>query len=148
MHLPRDLSEFIRSLNSRSVEYLVVGGYALAFYGTPRFTGDIDFLVRPSAENAARLERALADFGFTALGLSATDFLEPGQMIQLGYPPNRIDLLTSLTGVDFDEAWGERVAGEIDGLPVMFIGRAALVKNKRAVGRPQDLADLHALGAS
>jgi hypothetical protein len=147
MPLAKDLSEFIRSLNSHAVEYLVVGGYALTFHGVPRFTGDIDLLVRPSRENAARLEQVLAEFGFRSLGLSAADFLEPESVIQLGRPPNRIDLLTSITGVEFAQAWEARVAGELGGLPVQFLGREALIRNKRATARPQDLADLEALGA-
>ena len=146
MRLHKDLREFIGLLNSHGVEYLVVGGYALAFHGVPRYTGDIDLFVRASPENAARVERALAAFGFSSLGLGAADFVQPGPVIQLGLPPNRIDLLTSLTGVDFDEAWAGRAPGELDGLPVCYIGRAAFVKNKRVTGRAQDRADLERLG--
>jgi hypothetical protein len=118
----------------------------MAYHGVPRFTGDIDFLVASSPENAARIERALAAFGFGSLGLSAKDFMIPGQVIQLGHPPSRIDLLTSITGVPFEEAWRERVPAELDGLPVHFIGREALIRNKRATARARDLADLEALG--
>ncbi len=146
MRLHKDLREFIGLLNSHRVEYLVVGGYALAFHGVPRYTGDIDILVRCSADNASRIERCLADFGFASLGLAASDFLESGRVVQLGLPPNRIDLLTSISGVEFDEAWAGRVPAEIDGVPVSFIGRAAFLKNKRAAGRAQDRADLDRLG--
>jgi len=146
MRLPRDLREFIASLSSHAVEYAIVGAYALAFHGRPRYTGDIDIVVRPSPENAARLAAVIAEFEFGALGLSAADFLQPDQVIQLGCPPNRIDLLSSLSGVDFEEVWRERVSAELDGVPVNYIGRAALIKNKRATGRTQDLANLEALG--
>ena len=146
MRLHKDLREFIGLLNSHGVEYLIVGGYALAFHGFPRYTGDIDILVRTTEENAVRLERTLRAFGFASLGIGAQDFLKPDRVIQLGLPPNRIDLLTFLTGLDFDEAWAGRAPGELDGLPVCFIGRAAFVKNKRVTGRAQDRADLERLG--
>jgi len=147
MRLPKDLREFVASLNSTGAEFLVVGGFALAFHGVPRYTGDIDLLVGTSAENARRLHQALAAFGFGSLGLSPEDFTRPGRVIQLGLPPNRIDLLTSIDGVDFEAAWRGRAPGELDGLPVQFIGREDLIQNKRAAGRTQDLADLEALGA-
>jgi len=146
VRLQKDLKEFIESLNSQGVEYVIVGGFALAFHGFPRYTADIDVLVRCSPENAARLEIAVFKFGFASSGLSASDFLSPNQVIQLGRPPNRIDLLTSITGVDFEEAWAQRVASELDGIPVWFIGRESFIKNKRATGRTQDKADLEALG--
>ena len=146
MHLPKDLREFIESLNSNHVEYLIVGGDALAFHGCPRYTGDIDVLVRPSPENAARLEGLIVEFGFASASLSARDFLETGRVVQLGRAPNRIDLLTSISGVEFEEAWDDRVAAELDGLPVFFIGRASFIKNKKATGRTQDKADIEALG--
>lgn len=147
MPLQKDLREFIESLNSRHVEYLVVGAFALAFHGVPRSTGDIDLLVRPSPENAARIEEVLVQFSFASPGLSAADFIEADQVIQLGHPPNRIDLLTSITGVGFEEAWAARVAGNLHGVPVRFISRDCLIQNKRATGRTRDIADLEALGA-
>jgi hypothetical protein len=143
--LPKDLREFIVLLNSHEVRYLIVGGYAVAYHGYPRATGDIDFFVEVSEENAAKLAAALIDFGFGDLGLTAQDFLESGKIIQLGYPPNRIDLLTSISGVSFAEAWDDRVTDELDGLPVNFIGRRMLLTNKAAAGRPQDKADLDSL---
>ncbi len=146
MHLQKGLREFIESLNAHNVEYVVAGAYALAFHGVPRYTGDIDILVRPSPDNAARLENVLRDFGFAALGLTASDFLQPDQVVQLGLPPNRIDLLTSLTGVGFEEVWEGRLGGDLSGLPVHFIGLDAFARNKRATGRAQDKADLEALG--
>ena len=147
MPLQKDLREFIESLNSHHVEYLIVGAFALAFHGVPRSTGDIDILVRRSAENAARVEAVLVDFSFASLGLTAADFIDADQVIQLGHPPNRVDLLTSITGVEFEEAWAERVAANLHGVPVHFISRQCLIRNKQATGRTQDLADLEALGA-
>jgi hypothetical protein len=146
MPLQKDLSEFIESLNSQSVDYLIVGAFALAFHGVPRYTGDIDILVRTSPENATRVEAVMRAFSFASLGLSAADFMYPDQVIQLGHPPNRIDLLTSITGVTFEEAWVSGVDGQLHGIPVRFIGREALIRNKRATGRTQDKADLEALG--
>ncbi|MBZ5592663.1 MAG: hypothetical protein LAP39_10540 [Acidobacteriia bacterium] len=147
MPLQKDLREFIESLNSHHVEYLIVGAFALAFHGVPRSTGDIDILVRRSAENASRIESVLVDFSFASLGLTAADFIDADQVIQLGQVPNRIDLLTSITGVGFDEAWAGRVAASLHDIPVHFLGRECLIRNKRATGRTQDLADLEALGA-
>jgi hypothetical protein len=147
MPLQKDLREFIESLNSHNVEYLIVGAFALGFHGVPRSTGDIDVLVRRSPENASRIEAVLVDFSFASLGLTAADFINADQVIQLGHPPNRVDLLTSITGVEFDEAWAERVAANLHGVPVHFISRQCLIRNKQATGRTQDLADLEALGA-
>ena len=144
--LPKDWREFIELLNSHQVDYLIVGAFALAFHGRPRSTGDIDILVRPTAENAARIEKVISGFGFASTGLSAQDFQSAGRVVQLGQSPNRIDLITSLSGVDFDEAWDNRVAAEVDSLPLFFIGIEELAKNKRATDRPQDRADLEALG--
>jgi hypothetical protein len=143
--LLQDLREFIELLNSHEVRYLIVGGFAVAYHGHPRMTGDIDFFVEVSEENARKLEAVLVDFGFGGLGLSAEDFKAPGKIIQLGYPPNRIDLITSISGATFAEAWESRVTGELDGLPVTFVGKDILMANKAASGRPKDMADLDAL---
>jgi hypothetical protein len=145
MALPKDWREFIELLNSEKVEYLIVGAAALAFHGIPRFTGDLDVFVRPSIENSDRVERVLQRFGFASLGLRAVDFQRADQVVQLGFRPYRIDITTGITGVTFDEAWPERVSGELDGIQVPFIGRDAFVRNKRATGRPKDIADLNSL---
>jgi hypothetical protein len=147
MPLPKGWRAFIESLNSIGVEYLNVGSVALAQHGFPRYTGDLDILVHNSPENGERLERALQAFGFGTLGLKAADFVGPYQVVQLGVVPNRIDLLPSITGVCFAEAWAERIEVELEGILIKFIGRKALIQNKKATGRPQDLADLAALGA-
>ena len=146
MRLGKDLREFIELFLSNEVEFLVVGAHALAFHGRSRHTGDLDLWVRVSEVNAQRIEKVLADFGFASTGLQAGDFLKPDTVIQLGQPPLRIDLLTGITGVTFDEAWSRRVRGNLDGLAVSFIDRELLIQNKRAVGRPQDLADVGYLG--
>lgn len=145
MKLHSDLREFVELLNSRAVEYLVVGGHAVAFHGHPRFTGHIDFLLATTPANAERVIACLTDFGFTDLAIAANDLLVSGRVVQLGRPPNRIDLLTSISGIEFDEAWQTRVAGTLDGLPVAYLGRDALRTNKLASGRAKDLADVEAL---
>jgi Nucleotidyl transferase of unknown function (DUF2204) len=145
MHLSNDLREFIKLLNSRDVDYLIVGAYSLAFHARPRFTGDLDILIRPSTPNARKLMQVLQEFGFTDSQINASDFTEPDQVIQLGRAPNRIDLLTSITGVTISDAFSSKVSGDVDGLPVIFLSKELLIANKRAVGRPQDLADLDAL---
>jgi hypothetical protein len=136
------LSEFVGLLNSHGVEYLVVGAYALAFHGVPRFTGDLDLLVRPSAANGERILAVLRDLGFASLQLRADDFDREGRVVQLGVPPNRIDLLTSITGVTFGQAWRAREAGALGGHAVQFVGKDDLIANKRLTGWPRDLADL------
>ncbi len=142
MKLSKDLREFIALLNSANAKYVLVGGHAVACHGYPRFTGDIDFFVECSPENAAILERVLGEFGFGGLGLKAADFLEPETVVQLGRPPNRIDLLTSIHAVSFAEAWATRLSTRLDGLPVCVISKDLLIRNKKAVRRPQDVADL------
>jgi len=143
--LNQDFKEFVESLNANHVRYLVVGGYAVAFHGHPRYTKDIDIWIERSPENAAQVVRALDQFGFGSLGLKEADFLVPDQIIQLGYPPNRIDLLSTLPGVDFATCYASRVQVEVDGVLVNFIDLENLKKNKKASGRHQDLADVENL---
>lgn len=145
MQLNRDFSEFVRSCNRNEVRYLVVGGYAVAAHGYPRTTKDFDVWVWIGSDNPNRVIAALRDFGFGEVGLTSTDFSQSGKMIQLGYPPIRIDLLTSIDGVDFEEAYVSRMTIRIDEQDVSFIGREALIKNKLASGRLQDLADVEFL---
>jgi hypothetical protein len=142
MPLNNDSKEFIALLNSHGVEYLIVGAHSLAFHARPRFTGDLGILVRPTPENAAKIVAILNRFGFSNLGVSASDFTTPEQLIQLGRAPNRIDLLTSLTGVNTEDAFATKVPADLDQLPVFVLSKTLLIANKRAVGRPQDLADL------
>jgi hypothetical protein len=145
LRVPDDLRAFAELLNSHGVRYLVVGGYAVSFHALPRMTGDIDFFVECSAENAAKLEAVVNAFGFGSLGLSAADFCEPGMVVQLGFPPNRIDVINEISGVSFAEAWPERVEQDVDGLRLVFISKPHLIANKAATARPKDLADLDAL---
>jgi hypothetical protein len=145
MALSKDWREFLELLNSRGADYVIVGAQSLAFHGRPRYTGDLDILVRPTPENARILVDLLNQFGFAQSGFKETDFLEREQMIQLGRAPNRIDLLTSISGVTTDEAFATKVSAILDGVPVFVLGQDALIRNKRAVGRQQDLADLEIL---
>ncbi len=142
--LNRDFKEFAESFNACGVEYPVVGGYALAAHGHPRYTGSIDFWIAPSPINVERVLRALSQFGFGSLGLVAADF-SPETVVQLGHPPRRIDLLTGIDGVDFDACWGRREKLDLDGLRLNFIGLEDFKTNKRATGRLKDLAELEAL---
>jgi hypothetical protein len=140
-----DFEELFGYLTARSVRFVVVGGHALAFHGHPRFTKDLDIFVEPTPENAGRLLSALVDFGFGGVGLTAADFSTPGRVVQLGVAPNRVDLLTAIDGVTFEEAWNGRAMGHFGAEAVAFLGRQELLRNKRTVGRLQDLADIEAL---
>ncbi|MCY7382650.1 MAG: hypothetical protein LH628_08745 [Microcoleus sp. CAN_BIN18] len=143
--LNQDFKEFIQFLNDNHVQYLVVGGYAVAIHGHPRYTKDIDIWIETSLDNANNLLQALEQFGFSSLGLQTQDFLTPDQIIQLGYPPNRIDLLTNIDGVIFEDCYPFRLEVFIDDVVVTFIDLDNLKKNKKASGRLQDLADLENL---
>jgi predicted nucleotidyltransferase len=143
--LSKDFKEFVALLNAHGVEYLIVGGYAMALHGRPRNTGDLDVWVARSPENAARLIKALDAFGFGGLGLLQNDFETPERVVQLGYPPFRIDLLTDIDGVTFSEAWPKRETVTHDGVPLNFIGIDELKVNKRAAGRARDIDDLEQL---
>ena len=141
----KDFKEFIELLNKNNVKYLVVGGYALAFHGYPRYTKDLDIWVWVDRENANNILSSLADFGFSSLDLKQDDFLSPGYVVQLGQPPGRIDLLTSVTGLEFEQCYASRVTIEVQGATIDFIDLENFKKNKKAVGRHQDLADLENL---
>jgi hypothetical protein len=146
MEVQQDFKELLELFNGHKVEYMIVGAYALAFHGAPRFTGDIDIFVRPSSQNAKRVLSALADFGFGSLNLTIDDFQNPNAVVQLGSPPVRIDLINSIKGVTWEEADREKQAGLYGNVPVCFLGREQYIANKRATGRQKDLADLEALG--
>lgn len=143
--LNKDFKEFVGLLNSIGVEYLVVGGYALAAHGHPRYTGDLDLWVHPTQGNLGKLLETLKSFGFGELGLTADDFVQPGAIVQLGYPPSRIDLLTAIDGVEFDACYARRLSMNIAGVDLPIIGLEEFRANKRAAGRAKDLADLEAL---
>lgn len=146
MEVQKDFSELLEWFNAHGVEYVVVGGYALAFHGAPRFTGDLDLFVNPTAENARRILEALAEFGFAGLELTTEDFLRPDHVVQLGVPPVRVDLVTSIDGVEWSAAWDGKQAGHYGNMTTHYLGRREFIANKRATGRRKDLADLEALG--
>jgi hypothetical protein len=145
MDLAPDFDEFIGLLTARGVEFVVVGAYALAFHGAPRFTGDLDILVRPTLDNAARLLAALDAFGFPVGDLAPETIVDPRRMLQMGVPPVQIHVMSGITGVEWDEAWSDRIEGPLGSHRVHFLGRDSFLRNKRAAGRPKDLADIDAL---
>jgi len=140
--LQKDLREFIELLNSEGVRYVIVGGYAVAFHGHPRVTGDIDVFVDATATNSSKMERVVRAFGFPGPGLSAADFAKRDKIVQLGLPPNRVDIITSIDAVTFDEAWSTRVEATLDDVRVNYISKELLLKNKAATGRAGDAADI------
>ncbi len=143
--LSQDFREFIELLNKHKVRYLVIGGYAVAVHGHPRYTKDLDIWIEMESTNAGRLMNALAEFGFGSVGLSQDDFTKPDQVIQLGYPPNRIDLITTPDGIDFNDCYQSKIKVSISETQVNFIDLENLKINKKASGRLQDLADLESL---
>ena len=146
MVVQEDFRELLELLNEHKVEYMIVGGYALAYHGAPRFTGDIDIFVHPSYENAKNILSALGDFGFGSLNLTIDDFQDSNSVVQLGVPPVCIDIITSISGVTWEEANVGKKEGFYGDVPVYFLGREQYITNKRASGRKKDLADLESLG--
>jgi hypothetical protein len=147
MVLDPDFNEFLRLFLAHEVRFLIVGGYAVAAHGLPRATGDLDAWILVDEQNAAKVLAALDDFGFGSLELSLSDFSRPDSIVQLGYPPHRVDIMTEVDGLTFEAAWERRVTITIDAMSIPFIGRDDLIANKRAAGRPQDLADVARLSA-
>ena len=140
-----DFVDFIELLNQHGVAYMVVGAHALAYHGRPRHTGDLDIWIKPSRENAAKMTLVLAAFGFGSLGLTESDFLKENYVTQLGYPPLRIDILNAISGVEFDDAFSNRVIAEADDLSINFINIPDFIKNKEATGRAKDMGDIASL---
>ena len=145
MNVPKDYKEFIELLNQAKVKYVIVGGYALAFHNMPRFTGDIDFFIEISADNASRIVETIDKFGFKNIGITQNDFLLKDNIIQLGYPPLRIDIITTLDGVSFKQVWKNKIKGFFGNQEIHVISKPDLIKNKTASGRKQDLLDLELL---
>lgn len=145
MEVQQDFNELLKLLNEHNVKYLIVGGYALAFHGAPRFTGDIDIYVKPDSENAQHVMSALKDFGFGQTGLTEEDFLKPDKVIQLGVPPVRVDIITSISGVTWKEAYSGAVDGKYGSIAVKYIGVDEFIKNKQKTARKKDIADIEAL---
>ena len=146
MEIQKDFKELLELFNSHNVEYMIVGGYALAFHGAPRYTGDLDIFINPSTANAQRILKALGDFGFGSLRLVANDFTTSDKIVQLGVSPVRIDIITSITGISWEQAVKNRVEGYYGNTKVFFISRADFITNKKALSRQKDLADIEALG--
>lgn len=140
-----DFVDLLRAFGDRSVRFLVVGAYALAVHGRPRATGDLDVWVDATPDNAARVMQALADFGAPLTQVAEADFATPGIVFQMGLPPGRIDVLTQLSALTFDEAWPGRVRAPFGPVAADVIGREAFIKNKRATGRAKDLGDIESL---
>jgi hypothetical protein len=145
MVLHQDYKELLELLNNNKVEYLIVGAYALGFYGNPRNTGDIDIWINVSRENAKRIIKSLIDFGVESLGYKESDFLEKNSIIQIGVPPVRVDILTSISGIEFEDAVVNKETIMIDGIEVFYISKSDFIKNKKASGRLKDLADIEAI---
>ena len=145
MKLDPNFSEFIALLNANAVEYLLVGGYAVIVYGYPRFTGDLDIWVRPSEENARKLLKVLQKFGFGSVEIGIKDFTDEESVVQFGYPPVRIDVMTSIDGVTFDESFPKRVVKDVSGVQLNVIHLDDLKTNKRTTGRYKDLNDIEHL---
>ncbi len=145
MELSNDFKEFIELLNVNKVKYLVVGGYAVGFHGHPRYTKDIDLWVLMNSNNASNIIKSVKEFGFESLGLEEEDFLNSDNIIQLGFPPNRIDLLTEIAGVEFESCYSNKLTIEFEGVTIPFISLNDLIKNKQSSGRLQDLADAEKL---
>lgn len=145
LKLNRDFQELVECFVRNEVRFLIVGGWALAAHGHPRLTKDLDIWVWTESSNAAAVIASLEEFGFGDLDLKPEDFLEPDIVIQLGYPPNRVDLLTTPSGVTFEACWQDRLEVDMEGVRVPFIGLEGLKANKRASGRPQDLLDVDVL---
>ena len=145
MDLAPDFSEFCALLSAHRVEFVIVGAHALAFHGAPRFTGDLDILVRPTVENGQRLLAAIAEFSFPASGLTAEGVVNPRTVIEMGVPPVQLHVMSAVDGVTWDEVWLDKEIGPLGPNSVFFIGRTQFLKNKRAAARPKDLADVAAL---
>ncbi|MEM9944309.1 MAG: nucleotidyltransferase [Planctomycetota bacterium] len=140
-----DFKEMLFALSDAKIDFMLVGAYAVAAHGHPRATGDLDLWVRPDSETAPKVYRVLAEFGAPLHELTIDDLSRPGIVFQIGVEPSRIDILTAISGVEFDHAWANRLAVELDGIPLSVISRADLIVNKRACGRPKDIADAETL---
>jgi len=146
MEMQEDFKELLALFGKNKVEYIVVGAFALAYHGVPRYTGDMDILINAVPDNAENIIQALKAFGFGSLKLDPSDFTKRDQVVQLGYPPVRIDIITSITGVSWEEADAGKSVHVIDDMKICFLGRKELIRNKKETGRKKDLADLEALG--
>ena len=142
MRVEKDYEDLLQSFNKHNVEYCIIGSFAVAFYATPRYTKDIDVLINPTTSNAKNIVKALNDFGFSTLNLTAEDFKTEGTIIQLGFEPVRIDILTSISGISFSQIWKNKVTGIYGSEQVYFIGKDDLITTKLKANRDQDKADI------
>ncbi|MDB5141345.1 MAG: nucleotidyltransferase family protein [Mucilaginibacter sp.] len=145
MTLDKDFEDFVGLLNKHNVDYMIIGGYALAFHGKPRHTGDLDIWIDVSDKNAQKMLSVVNEFGMASLGMEKADFLQKGIITQIGYPPLRIDILNEIDGVNFKEAYPNKLVIDVDGLQVNYIGLDDLIKNKQVSGRHQDISDVNEL---
>jgi predicted nucleotidyltransferase len=148
MTLDPDFEDFIKLLNQYEVEYMIIGGYAMAFHGRPRYTGDLDIWINISESNAMKMLKVLEEFGFSSLNFKKEDFLKENLINQIGYPPLRIDILTSIDGINFQDAYPQKQVIIIEGFTANYIGLNELIQNKNASGRQQDLVDVKTLQKS
>jgi hypothetical protein len=146
METQREFEKLLALFNAHKVEYVVVGGYALAFHGAPRVTGALDLLVKPERPNAERILAALDEFDFASMQLTRADFMMPNNLVQLGEPPVQVDIMTTLTGVSWEHAAAGKVPTQYGATPIYVVSRDDFIANKRALGRKRDLADLEAIG--
>ena len=146
MDFHQDFRDLCSLLNAKNIDYLIVGGYAVAFHGAPRFTGDLDILIEPSVDHVNRMLEALGEFGFPTKKVTAGYLLDQHKILQLGRVPVQVHVMTRISGLSWQAAWESKQRGTYGGVPVCFLGREALITNKRAAGRAKDLADLEALG--
>jgi hypothetical protein len=143
--LPQDFSELLNLLNEKKVDYLLIGGYAVSYYGFPRYTGDIDFWIRVNEKNVRKIVGALVEFGFASPDLKVENFLKPHSIVRLGNPPLCVEFINTIDGVEFEECFNRKEVAIIDGVEINIIAKMDLLKNKKASGRPKDLNDLENL---
>jgi len=146
MNIQDDFKEFLRLLKKNNVEFVIVGGYAVAFHGYIRTTNDMDIFFRNASENINNIENALIDFGFTKGSFNLDEFYDPGSIIRMGIPPVRIEMINTISGLTFDQVWKNKVSGNYGDIQIFYIGFNELIKNKKASGRPKDLLDIDELG--
>jgi predicted nucleotidyltransferase len=148
MNIHKDFEEFLQLLNDEKVEYVIVGGYAVAFHGYVRATQDIDLFYKNSEKNILRIQKALQRFGISTSSEQLIEFKDPGSIIRMGFPPVKIEMINSISGLSFNEVWENRISGHYGTIPVNFISYGHLLRNKRESGRPKDIADFDELGGN
>jgi predicted nucleotidyltransferase len=148
MNIHIDFEEFLKFLKDENVEFVIIGGYAVAFHGYVRATNDMDLFFRTTEKNIVRIRKALKRFGLQTTAKQAKEFIEPGSIIRMGLPPVRLEMINNISGLTFDEVWKHRISGEYGAVAVNYMSLKDLLKNKKASGRPKDLADFDELGGN